>query len=112
MKKTVIQIVDDIDGHDLSVDEAETVRWGLDGRDLEFDASAENAAQFREHVAKYRDLSRPVHQEPRRTRRTRAQTSRTSTSEVRAWANENGYTVSDRGRIPIDVQSAYDAAHG
>jgi hypothetical protein len=30
---------------------------------------------------------------------------------VRVWARANGYTVSDRGRIPLDVQAAFDTAH-
>ena len=30
---------------------------------------------------------------------------------VRAWARENGYVVSDRGRVPAAVQAAYDTAH-
>jgi hypothetical protein len=33
------------------------------------------------------------------------------TTVVRAWARDNGYVVSDRGRIPLEVQAAYDAAH-
>jgi hypothetical protein len=33
------------------------------------------------------------------------------TAVVRAWARDNGYVVSDRGRIPLEVQAAYDAAH-
>ncbi|MBX9246208.1 Lsr2 family protein [Actinotalea ferrariae] len=28
---------------------------------------------------------------------------------VREWARANGYTVPDRGRIPAEVRSAYDA---
>lgn len=35
-----------------------------------------------------------------------------STDDVRAWARENGFTVSDRGRIPQKVVEAYEAAHG
>ncbi|MDX6199384.1 MAG: hypothetical protein QOJ79_2535 [Actinomycetota bacterium] len=33
------------------------------------------------------------------------------TAAVRAWARANGYAVSDRGRIPLEIQAAYDAAH-
>lgn len=32
--------------------------------------------------------------------------------EVRMWAREHGWTVSDRGRIPLEVQQAFDAAGG
>ena len=31
--------------------------------------------------------------------------------EIRAWAEDNGYEVSDRGRIHQSVKDAYYAAH-
>jgi hypothetical protein len=33
-------------------------------------------------------------------------------AEVRSWAAEHGFTVSDRGRIPTEVMRAYLAEHG
>lgn len=33
------------------------------------------------------------------------------TSEVRAWARENGYDIGARGRLPDEVRAAYAAAH-
>ena len=30
---------------------------------------------------------------------------------IREWASANGYTVSERGRVPASVLEAYDAAH-
>ena len=30
---------------------------------------------------------------------------------IRAWASDNGYKVSERGRIPADIVDAYRAAH-
>lgn len=32
-----------------------------------------------------------------------------STSEIRAWALANGYDVSDRGRLPVEVVDAYES---
>lgn len=34
------------------------------------------------------------------------------TAAVRAWAKDNGMTVSDRGRLPADLHAAYLAANG
>ncbi len=31
---------------------------------------------------------------------------------VRDWARANGYPVSDQGRISVQVEAAYRAAHG
>jgi hypothetical protein len=33
-------------------------------------------------------------------------------AELRAWARDNGYTVSDRGRVPAEVRRAHAAATG
>jgi hypothetical protein len=34
-----------------------------------------------------------------------------TTAEIRAWAVLNGYVVSDRGRVPIEVVAAHQRAH-
>jgi hypothetical protein len=31
---------------------------------------------------------------------------------VRTWAKENGYEVSERGRISAEIRDAYEAAQG
>ncbi len=103
-RRTVIQMVDDIDGTDI--EEFETVRWGLDGKSYEFDTSPANAAEFRDLVATYVAASRSIGGRGRRTAG-----KATDTKAVRAWAHANGYTVSDRGRIPADVVAAFEAAH-
>ncbi|WP_026918405.1 histone-like nucleoid-structuring protein Lsr2 [Gordonia shandongensis] len=108
-KKTVIQIVDDIDGAEL--DTYETVRWSLDGKNYEFDTSPEHAEEFRDHVAKYVAVSRTVAGRAGSSRRGAAGRGGPDTRVVREWAIANGYSVSDRGRIPADIVAAYQAAH-
>lgn len=102
-KRTKIMIVDDIDGAEL--DEYETVRWSLDGKNYEFDTSPEHAAEFRDAVATYVAASRSIGRSGRRPAKAN------DTRAIRAWATENGFSVSDRGRIPADVVAAYEAAH-
>ncbi|GAA4672555.1 Lsr2 dimerization domain-containing protein [Gordonia humi] len=109
-KKTVIKIVDDLDGVEL--DEYETVKWSLDGKSYEFDTSPQHAEEFRNHVASYIAASRSVGRAPqRRNATTAAARPAANTRVIRQWANENGFTVSDRGRIPADVITAYEAAN-
>lgn len=36
---------------------------------------------------------------------------RVSASELRSWARQHGYTVSDHGRVPAAIESAYRLAH-
>jgi hypothetical protein len=42
-----------------------------------------------------------------RNTRTRASNSDSDTAKVRTWAKDNGYPVSDRGRIHQTVEDAY-----
>ena len=44
-------------------------------------------------------------------RKTTGKTSPADTKAIREWARDNGYDVSDRGRIPADVADAYAAAN-
>ena len=109
-KKTVIQIVDDIDGAEL--EEYETVRWSLDGKNYEFDTSPEHAEEFRNHVATYVAVSRTSSGRTAPARRQSGSArSAANTRVIRQWAADNGYTVSDRGRIPADIVAAYEAAN-
>lgn len=53
---------------------------------------------------------------PAVSKRTRAPRSTDASADVgaadlRAWARENGYTVSDRGRVAASVVAAYQQAH-
>lgn len=34
-----------------------------------------------------------------------------SNADIRAWAEDNGFKVSPRGKLPADVVDAYNAAH-
>ncbi|MFT3714476.1 MAG: Lsr2 family protein [Gordonia sp. (in: high G+C Gram-positive bacteria)] len=101
--KTVVSVVDDLDGTELG-DDYETIRWSLDGRNYEFDTSAANAQEFRDLVDRYVKASRSAGRPTRRR-------SSPNTPAIRSWAQANGFSVSDRGRIPADVIAAYEAAH-
>ena len=43
--------------------------------------------------------------------RARGKVAPVGTAELRTWARDNGYAVSDRGRVAASVAQAYDAAH-
>lgn len=48
----------------------------------------------------------------RRGRGSRSTRPGASNEELRSWARQNGHTVSDRGRVPASVVTAYqEAAH-
>jgi hypothetical protein len=106
-QKVNIILVDDIDGSEAS----QTVSFGLDGTSYEIDLNDANAAALREALANYVGHARKVSGGGRRTAGRRASGGSSNTKEVREWARANGYDVSERGRVPADVQQAYDAAH-
>jgi hypothetical protein len=119
-QKVQVILVDDVDGGEA----AETVSFALDGVSYEIDVSEENANALREALAPWVGHARRV---GGRSGGGRARSSSTSgggrsrssssgggrhdLSEVRAWARENGYQVSDRGRVSSEVIAAYEKAH-
>lgn len=111
-KKEVL--IDDLDGSEG----AETIRYAVAGTEYEIDLSTRHAEEFREALARYIEVSRQVGQPPaaqplpRRTRRRgTGRTGRTDIPQIRAWAEANGYKVSERGRIKREIIEAYDQAH-
>lgn len=116
-QKVTYQLVDDIDG---SVAES-SVEFGLDGVNFTIDLSADNADQLREVLAPYVDNARRIGGRRRAAGKTAAAkaveapsatgTDRERNQAIREWARDQGWQVSDRGRIPADVARAYDKAH-
>jgi hypothetical protein len=106
-QKVHIVLEDDLDGSEAT----ETVSFALDGTSYEIDLNEGNAAKLRDALAVYIGHGRRVTGGNRRGGRRAAATAGTSAKEVREWARENGYDVPDRGRIPAEVRSAYEAAN-
>jgi hypothetical protein len=109
-QKIQVILVDDLDGGEAE----ETVSFALDGVSYEIDLSAKNAKKLRDVLAPYVGEARKARGGRRRSA---SPTSRrrgsggTSASDIREWARENGYEVSERGRVSEEVRSAYEAAH-
>jgi hypothetical protein len=106
-QKITVALEDDIDGGPAD----ETVRFGLGGADYEIDLSRKNAAAFRRQLAPFIEHARRAGRGQRR-RPGRTASSRERSADIRAWAKDQGITVSDRGRIPASVAEQYDAAQG
>ncbi len=109
-RRIVHQLVDDLDETVLEPGEGETVLFSLDGKAYEIDLTEEHAAQLRDALAPYVSAGRPLARSgasaaPRR------RSGQQDYGPIREWAKENGYEVSERGRVPATVLEAYDAAH-
>ena len=104
-----VQIIleDDLEGGPAD----ETVQFGLDGRQYEIDLSTANAEKLREALRPYAAAGRRAQSKSTRTTGPSSSSGgNPETAKIRAWAKENGYEVSDRGRIHQSVKDAYYAA--
>jgi hypothetical protein len=104
-QKITVALEDDLDGGPAD----ETVRFGLGGTEYEIDLSTRNAAAFRQQLAPFVGHARRIGRGQRR-RPGRTVSSRERSADIRAWAKDQGITVSDRGRISASVAEQYDAA--
>lgn len=106
-----VQYIDDIDGTELG-SEAETIAFAFDGKEYTIDLGEANAAAFREALAPYIDAAQKVGSARKKpARKSAGKSSGVDTKAVREWARDNGWDVSDRGRIPADVLAAYAEAN-
>lgn len=96
---------DDLEGGQAQ----ETLRFSLSGTEYEIDLNAHNAAAFRQQLAMFTAHARKASNGPS-ARPARTSSSRQRGGAIRAWAKEQGITVSDRGRIPASVIAGYEAA--
>ncbi|MFI5490396.1 Lsr2 family protein [Micromonospora echinaurantiaca] len=112
-RKVITVLTDDLDGGAAD----RTVEFSLDGVAYAIDLSDHNAGALRKALDVYitagRRMGRGGIDSGRVARRsmhpvTSGSSSRAHTRAIREWAAENGYQVSERGRIPTSVVEAYN----
>lgn len=113
-QKVLVQLVDDLDG--TSSQDVSTVLFGLDGVTYEIDLTETNADRLRDSLAEYVNSARRVGGRVKRGIKPTAGSKAANASEagqIREWAQENGFELAGRGRIPSHVVEAYkDAQSG
>jgi hypothetical protein len=110
-QKYIVQLVDDLTQQPIEEGAGESIGFGLDGQNYVIDLAREHADELRSALGRYVSAARKSDDAPRsRATTSRGGNTKTDTKAIREWANNNGYTVSSRGRIPADVQHAYNAA--
>src|SRR5690349_2456231 len=107
-----VELIDDLDESPA----AETVSFALDGVSYEIDLSEANAGKLRDALAPYLGHARRTAGRRGGSSRGSSRSSGSSGSsgnaaEIRAWARDNGYEVSERGRVSAEVREAFAAAH-
>lgn len=107
-KKAVIYYVDDYDGQDIAEGDHHHAEFSWEGRKYEMDLSGrnyellesalkpfiENAAQ----VGRPKSVYKSVKRDPAQVK------------AIREWARSKGYEISDKGRIPVEIETAYNQA--
>lgn len=112
-QKTIVTLVDDLDG--TSSEAVETVEFGLDGVTYEIDLNDDNAGKLRDHLGEFIGAARRSGGRAKRghgattSRSVGSGRSREETQAIREWAKENGWPISERGRIPAEIIDAYEA---
>jgi hypothetical protein len=109
-QQVLVQLVDDLDG--TTSTDVSTVLFSLDGVTYEIDLSEDNAERLRGGLAEYVEAARRVGGRIKRGGKAGQNGSGAAGDAglVRKWANENGFGLSGRGRIPSHVVEAYRAA--
>jgi hypothetical protein len=123
-QKVQVILVDDVDGGEA----AETVSFALDGVSYEVDLSEKNASALRDALGPWVGHARRVGGRSSGGRSRAASSAGGSgrsrgsggsggsagkhdLADVRSWARDNGFKVSDRGRVSSEDIAAYEQAH-
>ncbi|MDG4781546.1 Lsr2 family protein [Micromonospora sp. WMMD961] len=110
-RKVITVLTDDLDGGKAD----RTVEFSLDGVAYTIDVSDENAGVLRKALDPYINAGRRIGRGPvegtrsarRPGRPAGAGMDREQNRAIREWAVKNGYKISERGRIPVEVVEAY-----
>ncbi|TPW77303.1 histone-like nucleoid-structuring protein Lsr2 [Schumannella soli] len=121
-RRTVIQFTDDLSGEDLP-DGTRSTTFAFNGVQYSIDLSDENVAKLEAALQPFIDAGTRVGA-PSGLRRSGARATGSGGSgssgsgrspedlaAIREWANANGYSVGDRGRVKGEILEAYDKAH-
>lgn len=111
-QKVITTLISDISGKEAQG----TVQFSVDGKYYRLDLTGPEEKKFRDALAGYTEKAQkvPKNEVAQSRKRSSAPSSsaRHERGRIREWANANGYSVGDRGRIAQSIQDAYYAAVG
>ncbi|OZD64694.1 hypothetical protein CH272_23920 [Rhodococcus sp. 05-340-1] len=118
-KRVTTQLVDDIDGSVIDDESGETIEFAVRGVEYLIDLKAKNATEFHKKLDHYIQHATRVGGRKRKPSPSSGSTAAggsakrdpEQTRAIRQWAFDQGYEISERGRIPADIVEAYNAAH-
>lgn len=110
-QKVSVTFACDYDAKEIPSGEHLTRAFSLDGRDYEIDLCEKHSQKFDEVMKRFSDRARKVSGKVGGRTKRRTTAHRRRSAEIRAWAKRSGMEVSDRGRIPAQVITKYEANH-
>lgn len=119
-QKTIVTLIDDLTGEEA--EDITTVEFALEGVTYEIDLANDNAAKLRDNLAPYIAAARKISGRRSGSRAGDRPSGRAANvagsgynrdtlKAIREWAKQNGHTISDRGRLPLEVLHAWEAHH-
>ncbi|GAU68082.1 putative LSR2-like protein [Streptomyces sp. NBRC 110611] len=108
-QKIVTIYTDDLTGEESS--EAATHTFTLDGVSYEIDLGPDSYEQMLQAFGPFMKAARKTGRARKAAGRKVSVANGEDTARIRAWAKENGYEVSDRGRVPAEIREAFQKAH-
>jgi hypothetical protein len=109
--ETIVTLIDDLDGTRAE----STISFAFKGTHYEIDLSAKNSKKFSDLIGPFIGAARKATRAPQSRRSSGAASGRrdiTHSKAIRQWARSNGWPdISDRGRIPAEIEAAYNGAH-
>ena len=109
-QKVSVTFACDYDEKEIPDGEQLTRSFSLDGRDYEIDLCARHSQKFDEVFRRFATRARKATSRAGHAKR-RTSAHRKHSAYIRAWAKRNGIAVSDRGRIPANIITKYEASH-
>ena len=120
-QRVVVELTDDLDGRPIPDGKGETVRFGLDRQEFEIDLGEKNAKALRDAFSTYvtaARLSGASRNAGSGSGSGRSGTGRSAEvpvrdydpKAVRAWAEQQGLEVSQRGRVPAELVTKFQEA--
>lgn len=109
MARTFVAVIkDDLTGEVVEEKDAETIEFMVNGKTYTIDLGKKNAAEFHQALNKYIAVATKVG--GTKTRKP-ARSAKEDLAAIREWGKQNGFKVSERGRVSSELKDAYTSAH-
>lgn len=107
-KRAHIIYTDDFTGQDIAEGDYHHIEFSWEGRKYEMDASGETYSLFHSAVKPFIESATPVGKPARIYKSVKRDPAQVKA--IREWARNKGYEISDKGRIPVEIENAYNSA--